>query len=436
MPPVGKLIPILAVLACITGAAVLTQPSPPHSALTVWVYSDDEANTFRAIAPDSVRVDLIAPRVLDARLISLFMSPAAGLPVPDLVEIDLASVGKFFRPPPADIGLLPLNGFLSASGQLPRFVPARLIPWSKHGIIFGIPRDVHPVTLAYRADLFDQAGVDLDAPRTWPQFQVACLRFQHYWSEHGYPQRRAMELYSSQSEELVLMLLQRHINLVDGNDAIHLTDPTVAETVAFYAQLVAGPRRIAADTVSGTPFGYRDLADGGVCAMLTPDWRTRYLRQYAPELARKLRMRALPVFDSTDSPTSTWGGTMIGIPRQAKDPAAAWRLLVSLCLSKPVPDMIPPLPEFWADSIYQQPDPFFGGQQIDRLYTSLAGQIPTRYVSPFSLTAQGALTLVMNKAVAYAEDHGRDGLETACTGWLTDAAAELQQWVRHGDMER
>jgi hypothetical protein len=97
-------------------------------------------------------------------------------------------------------------------------------------------------------------------------------------------------------------------------------------------------------------------------------------------------------------------------------------------------DNIPPLPRFWSDPVFQTRDPFFGGQAIDQLYIRLANQIPVRYISPLGLTAQGALTLVMNRAVSYAADQGSDGLQPACAQWLAAAADELHQWVSYGDM--
>jgi arabinosaccharide transport system substrate-binding protein len=454
----GKPILILALLGGACGVTVLTRHSPPARDLTVWVFTDDEAQTIRQEPPDgvgslidrfqsrtglSVGVDLIAQRALDARLISLFMSGDTPAAAPDLVEIDLASVGKYFRPPVSDIGLLPLNDLLSRSGYLAKIVPSRLTPWSKHGVIFGIPRDIHPVTLTFRKDLFDQAGVNLADAATWPEFQQKCLQFQRYWADHGYPRRMAMELFTTQSEELLLMLLQRHINIVDDENEIHLSEAKVVQTVAFYAQLVAGSRRIGADTIPGTPYGYRDLADGSVCGMITPDWRTGYLKEAAPELSGKVAMIPLPVFEPGDSPTSTWGGTMIGIPRRAKNPQASWQLLEQLCLSKEALEerhrysqIIPPVMERWNDAVYQADDPFFGGQAIDQLYISLAPQIPARCMTPFSITAQSALTVVLNRAVAYAAEHGSDGLEAACANWLNEASMELRQWVAQGDFDQ
>ena len=237
------------------------------------------------------------------------------------------------------------------------------------------------------------------------------------------------------------MLLQRHIHIVDGQSRIHLTDPKVAQTLAFYAQMVAGPRQIGADTIPNFAFAYRDLADGNVCAMITPDWRAGYIKQYAPELAGKLRMRPLPIFNAGDRPTSTWGGMMMGIVRGCKDPQAAWDLLKFLCFSPQAQVarhryslIIPPLSDQWSDAIYQQDDPFFGNQPVEKLYISLARQVPTRYVTPFSLTAQAALTLVLDRAVDYIRRRGSDdGLEPQCQLWLYQASEEVGQWVTYGD---
>ncbi|HUB25196.1 MAG TPA: extracellular solute-binding protein [Tepidisphaeraceae bacterium] len=455
----GKPILLLALLAVACGVAGWLHGQPDRPDLVVWVFADDNARTYRQSPPDggpslieqfhqrtgkSVQVDLIAQRALDVRLLSLFMAPSAGTPPPDLVEIDVSSIGKYFRPPIGEVGFLPLNDFLAHSAAARGLVRARLATWSKHGVIFGIPRDVHPVTLTYRKDLFDEAGVDLERVRTWPQFQTACLRFQHYWAEHGFPNRRAMELYSTQSEELLMMLLQRHINIVDDRNRIRLSDPRVAETTAFYAQLVAGPRKIAADTIPNFAFAYRDLADGSVCAMITPDWRAGYVKEYAPELAGKLRMRDLPVFQTRDSPTSTWGGTMMGIPRGARDPQMAWKLLEFLCFSPQAmaerhrySEIIPPIKSLWTDPIYQSDDPFFGGQAIDQLYISLAAKIPTRYVTPFSIAAQAGLTLVLDRAVGYMKQRDdATGLEEQCQLWLDQASGELAEWVQYGDLDQ
>src|SRR5207249_5033644 len=97
---------------------------------------------------------------------------------------------------------------------------------------------------------------------------------QHYWRSRGYVSRHAMELPLAAADNVIVMLLQRHINVVDNYDRIDVADPKVAQTIAFYAQLVAGPRRIGAESSGGPGVWASDILAGNTCAFVTPDWRT------------------------------------------------------------------------------------------------------------------------------------------------------------------
>jgi ABC-type glycerol-3-phosphate transport system substrate-binding protein len=454
--PLGKPVLAMILLALLSAGLILIRPTPERADLTVWCFNDIHASVYRDAPPggeslvdeyrrrfgQSVSVELIQQRAEDARLVSLFMSDAHGMAVPDLCEIEIGSLGKFLRPAPDQIGLLPLNAYLQKSGWQNQILNARLMTWSKQGKIFAVPHDVHPVTITYRKDLFDQAGVDLESAATWPVFQEKCLQFQNYWARHGNANRHAIELHVNSADQLYGLLLQRHVNILDERNQSHLSDSKVAATIAFYAQLVAGPGQIGAET-SPAPDGWlRDMERGEVAAIITPDWRASYLPREAPMLAGKLRMMSLPKFDEGDSPTTTMGGTGIGIPRNCKNPDAAWKLLEFLYLSREGNaarlghgDLIlPPVPEYWTDPIYARGDPYFGGQKVEQLYIDLARQIPPQTITPFTGSGQVALTLVLNKAVRKAEsgEPPRE-LEADCAGWLNQASDELRQYIHFGE---
>ena len=55
----------------------------------------------------------------------------------------------------------------------------------------------------------------------------------------------------------------------------------------------------------------RDLTAGSVCALFTPDWKLDQIKAYAPGVAGKMRMMPLPIFETGDSPTSTWGAISV-----------------------------------------------------------------------------------------------------------------------------
>lgn len=422
--PPGKSILLLLVVAIVSGILVAFRPTKSDDSLHVWLFVQGHADSmrepfdghaslarqFEAETGQKVSIDFINGRALVTRLLSLFQSGASGKKLPDLVAIEISSVGQFLRQPPEQIPFHPLNAWLERDGLYDRFVEARFAPWTRDGIIFGIPHDVHPTTLTYRKDLFDQAGIDVESIQTWDQFAGAAQRYRDYWRERGKPERLALELSSSSSGDLITLLLQRGVNLVDGDLTVNLNNPIVIDTVARYARWVAGPTRFAGPSSPGGENWCKDIERGDIAAAITPDWRIDPLRKSSPELAGKMATRALPKFESTDAPTSTVGGTMLAIPRNSRDPENAWKLAnfmlhtpLALVAREKFNGILPPLRDAWSSAIWHQPDPFFGGERVNELLIQLADQIPRRSITSYSTLAGGNLSLVLIDAIKLVE---------------------------------
>src|SRR6185436_1644438 len=215
----GKPVLAMIAVAIVSGGMMLLFRPAQRADMKVWVFADSHANSYRmgdGSTPSLIeqyrqetgaRVDvsLIAAKAEDIRLMALFGSDSRD--VPDLAEVEIGSVGKFFIPPVREVGFLPLNEFLKREDLLNRMVRSRFAPWSKEGVIFGVPHDVHPVTISYRKDLFDQVGVDLASAKTWDEFQSLCLRAQEGWKKKGFRRRFALEMPQVKADYLLCMLL-------------------------------------------------------------------------------------------------------------------------------------------------------------------------------------------------------------------------------------
>lgn len=490
----GNALLVMLLAAGASGVAILLRPPKPRTDLRLWVGADSHASAYRPLVPTfqaraghTLGISLIPAASLNTRMVTLFMSGQSdGLP--DAVELELNAIGQYFRPPLDEVGLLPLNRYLETSGLreiadvsapgrsgwnarsradgkvytfrddrwiadpsrarpdawIDRIVRSRLSPWTKDGVIFGVPHDVHPVTLTYRDDLYREAGINLSTARTWPELHEMGLAFQRYWQGRGVRNRHAMELFEAVPEQLALMLLQRGVNVIDGTGRLCLTDPKVADTVAFYAQLIAGPSKIAAESSGGTGPYVNDLLAGNTCATLTPDWRAHHLRAYAgSSLGGKLRMMPLPRFDPTDAPTSTWSGTMIGIPKATKNPDAAWKLVEFLCFSDEGLEarargggILPPLRDYWDKPFLHESDPLYGGQRTMELYIALADQIPPRHAHWATPLATQALGFALHQGKSYLNG-GRpiEGLQAYMQSQLERAQRYVQRVIAHGTFE-
>ena len=440
----GKPILVMMVIALVAGVVVAVRPSQEKADLTVWVFADSHYKAYQPLIPKfekehhvKVNLNVLSARALGVRLTSMFMAEQASDEVPDLVEVEISLIGRFLRPPPQDIGFLPLNDRLKESGLDDRIVQSRFAPWSKKGEIFGLPHDLHPCVMVYRDDLFREAGVDLTQAKTWPQYHQACLKFRDYWISRGFKTRHALELPESSSDYFQALLLQRGINPIDDYGKIHLEDPRVASTLAFYSQLVVGKKKVTQQTSQGIGAFSRDINEGSLCSFICPDWRITYIKRYGAGVSGKMRLMPMPVFDPTDSPTSTWGGTMMGITRACKNPDLAWELMQYLYFSEAgirerqlSTEILPPIKTMWSDPFYHKPDPYFGGQKAFELYIELAPKIPPRYVSFASPAATLALNDALVRANNYVEAHqdnlDEQELEANCRAWLADAAKDLR----------
>jgi arabinosaccharide transport system substrate-binding protein len=452
----GKPILVMLIIALLCGATILLRPSEaPRGELTVWVFADAHYKSFQPLVEKfgqqhhcKVNLQILSGRALAVRLNQLFMADPHSDQIPDVVEMEISLVGRFFRPPVQDVGFVPLNdpqnNRLKTSGLYDKIVESRFAPWSKEGAIFGVPHDVHPTTIVYRDDLFREAGVDLAQAKTWPQFHEACLKFKNYWRGKGYLTRHAVELTESSADDLQKILLQRGINAVDNYGNLHLNDPRVAETLAFYAQMVAGPKKVSVQTQVSMVALSKDLTEGNICALITPDWRYTYVKRYGANVSGTMRMMPMPVFDlAVDKPTSTWGGTMMAITKACKNPDLAWELVQYLYFSKDgfdarrkYTEILPPIKEMWADPVFHQPDPFLGGQKGQELYTELAPLIPPRYVTPATGIVGQALNDAVVEAVAYINTNGTDDLEPWCARRLADIQSHLESRMKQWRFEQ
>lgn len=451
--PPGRIL-LLVLLMATLGALglVLHPPSGSETDQIVWVFDSSHAdtyrlptdrgealtNTYKKAIGRSAAIKLIPSRALDARLLCLILGNihSESQEVPDVVEIEIGSVGKYFRARPEQNGLYPLDQFIANDPLASDLSPARLATWTSGGHVFGIPCDVHPVTVSYRKDLFDQAGVDLKVFDTWPAFREACLRYQQFWRLRG-QKRVAMQLSRWNASDLMVLLHQQHIELIDAAGRPSLSDPRIAQTIAFYAQLVAGPEPL------GTPVAddmiARDLAEGHTACVLTPDWRIAYLRSN-PNLLGRLAMMPLPRFEPGDARTASWGGTMAAIPKNCRDPEASWQLLRFLQLSPEAlyarqyhTSVLPAVTSAWDDEVWDRPNPLFGGQAIGRLYAQLARELPVQRTSPYSTLLSQSIAAVLTSAQARLESSGPEGLEAFCRERLQTSQTALNRLLEFAE---
>jgi arabinosaccharide transport system substrate-binding protein len=375
----------------------------------------------------SVDIQIVAGEAVTSRLQAAFWS---NLDVPDLAEVEISWAGSFFRGRLESIGFRDLTERVHQTGLWERIVQARFAPYTTRGRIFGIPHDVHPVMLAYRRDLVEKLGIDVERLRTWDEFVEVGRRV----TAPG--KRFMMELPPEGLSVMEVMLFQRGGGYFDAQGNCTLDNEIAVETMRYYAPLVAGKGRIGNDLGGGQIFT-RALEDGYYLFMVAPDWRTKVIEQDVPKVAGRMALMPLPAFYPGGRRTSTWGGTMIGITKRCAAPDLAWELIMHLYLNKEAlaeqfrgTNILPPARDLWDHPAYDEPRPFWSNQPLGRLYANLASDTPPQYTSPYIGLAKAKLSEALIACVRYYDRYGARGFDGFVRQQMARAAAEVRRQMR------
>jgi arabinosaccharide transport system substrate-binding protein len=355
--------------------------------------------------------------------------------VPDLAEVmSDGSLGFFTRGPTEDIGILDLTDRLKSEGWLERVVPSRFALWSMRGRIYALPHDVHPMMLAYRTDVVAQLGIDVRELDTWDKFVAVGRRITRDENGDGVPDRYMIYLHSEGGDPgLASLLLQRGGNFFDPDGNVVFDTDDTADLIVWYIHQNEGPTRIAFDCVD-EQLMIKALVDGLVVFFPTPDWRSYYYPEMAPQLRGKMALMPMPLWKPGGRRTTVWGGTGLMIMKATKRPDLAWELAKFLYFDPralgerfAITNIIPALKEAWTLPELQRPDPYYSNQPIGRLYADLAPETPPVYSSAVDRLARLKIGEAYTRALLRWRSHGDDGLAAYVRQVLTETANDVRR---------
>lgn len=439
MFPFGPAALALMILAIVSGIAISLTPPPKKSAtLTFWTFAKPHYESYLKAVPAfekahpgvTVDLQLVANNGLAQRLQAAFQ---ADLDVPDLCEIEISSAGSFFRGPVNHIGFVDLTDRLKKEGLLDRMVESRFSPYTSRGRIFGLPHDVHPVMLAYRRDIMEEAGIDVNSIKTWDDFIRVGQKL-------TIPQKRYMlEMSSTGTDQLEAFLFQRDGGYFDKEGNLIFDNDVAVETLRWYVPLVAknSKTRIGNTLASsyGSVIAQGMLNDYFVC-LVAPDWRTKGMETDIAGISGKMALMPLPAVEPGGRRTSTWGGTMLGITKHSQQQDLAWEFAKHLYLNDKDlaarfegTNILPPVRSAWEEAPFKVRRPYWSGQALGEEYAKLAPDVPAQYTSPFISQAKSKLGAALIASVQYYERNGEKGFDAFVRKTLKDRADEVRRQI-------
>ena len=436
MLPFGKAPALILLITVVAGFYLALHPvSEQRATMRFWTFARNHSVPYQKATPSfeakhpgtTLDVQLVHGEAVTSRLRAAFW---ADLDVPDLVEVEISRAGSFFRGPPEDVGFIDLMPFLRSTGYYDRIVKTRFAPYTNKGKIYGLPHDVHPVMLAYRRDLFEAAGIDVEQIKTWEDF----VRVGQQITVPG--ERYMIELSDSGAHHYEMFLFQRDGGYFDAESRLTMDDETALETLLFFIPLVAGEGRIASDLGSGRVFT-QAVEQGYFLSFVCPDWRSKVAETDIPRMHGKMALMPLPAAVPGGRRTSTWGGTMLGITKACPNPELAWQVAEHMYFDKAElavrfreTNILPPLKDAWEDPAFDEERAYWSGQPLGRLYANLADEVPPQYASPLVEIAKSKMSGVISACAVYYRENGEAGFEDFARTRLAEAAAEVRRYMR------
>jgi len=403
--PLGRAPLVMLALFVFSATMILRRPAPPARQIEFWTFAQTHYDEYQARKAEfekrhpgvTVRLQLMQGSILRDKLVAAFLSETAA---PDLVEVEIGDVGRFFQGRPSDIGFADLTDRLQSEGWIQKMIAARFVPWSNRGRIYGVPHDLHPVVLFYRHDLFTKAGIDLPKEvETWEDFLKVMNRPGVLDSRRdGRRDRYGIMLAAHDATHFRPLLVQRGGDYFDAQGRVTFDSPLGVDTLAFLRDLIKQDHVVFRQPINWGPDMYGPMKEDRLLCAFTPDWFVGLIKKNAPELAGKWRGMPLPAWERGGRRTTTHGGTMIGLTRQAEQPDLAWELLKfyyfdrdALVTRYATTRIIPPLRAAWSGPVFSEPDPYTGGQRLGRLFVSLADDVPPVHQNKFYAEANTLL---------------------------------------------
>ncbi len=360
------------------GAAVAAQvvsdlgAPHPEGKISVWSWNI-AAKSLQHLAPRFERIQPAVKVDIDmtgARMQTrLMLSLAAGVGAPDVSQFELTDAPRY-------IATGRLTDLTEVAAKYKSMFPASL--WDSctmNGHVYAIPWDIGPCGVFYKRDLFLRYGIDAAKIETWDDYiEAGKTIFQRSGGR-----TKMLALGSNSLRPMFEMLIQQNGGQVfDDQGRIAINSPQTRQALATIQKLRAAG--ICSDTALWSQEFLAGLNDESIATYPIAVWFAGTIKDTVKDFAGKKAdwgVFRLPALAPGGLHVANLGGSVLVIPAQCRNKAAAWAFVeYALCTNTGQLEQYRSMSLFPAylpaleTSALDEPDPFFGGQNTGRLFAT------------------------------------------------------------------
>jgi lactose/L-arabinose transport system substrate-binding protein len=344
----------------------------PQGAITVWSWNI-AAKSLQKLAPQfertqpavKVDVDMTGARMQTRLMLSL----AAGVGAPDVSQFELTDAPRY-------IATGRLTDLTPIAAKYRTMFPTSL--WDNctmNGRVYAIPWDIGPCGVFYKRDLFLRYGIDATKIETWDDYIEAGKTI----LQRSGGRTKMLALGSNSLRPMFEMLIQQNGGQIfDDQGRIAIDSPQTRQALGLIRKMRAAG--ICSDTALWSQEFLAGLNDESIATYPIAVWFAGTIKDTVKDFAGKKAdwgVFRLPAITPGGLHVANLGGSVLVIPAQSRNKAAAWAFIeYALCTNTGqlaqyksmslFPAYLPAL----QTSVLDEPDPFFGGQKTGRLFAT------------------------------------------------------------------
>jgi ABC-type glycerol-3-phosphate transport system substrate-binding protein len=341
---------------------------------------------------------------------NLQLALTAGEGAPDVILLEDSNLAQFVE----------LGGLVDLTDRVQPYVDRmNSYKWNaaeREGRYFAMPWDSGPVAVFYRRDIFEEAGVDPEAIETWDDYYEAAITIRDTVGVPMWQQSRA----ANDARQFEMFMWQRGVGYVDEEGAVILdTAPEIEEILEYMGRF--WDEDLAADSEPWTDPWYKEMNDGEVATVPGAVWMGTFLKSFiAPETEGLWGVFRLPVWAPGDVQASNDGGSQLAITEQSEQQDEAWAYIDfrlgradSQLRMYEVSDIFPSLEDTYEDAFFDEPDPYFDGQEVRSLFAEIVQEIPAAGVYNSEYAEMNEIMSVEIQRFATGRQSASDALSNA-----------------------
>jgi multiple sugar transport system substrate-binding protein len=261
----------------------------------------------------------------------------------------------------------------------------QFIDWTWNQVTFGeedavyaIPQDSGPMALFYRADLFEQAGIEV--PTTWEEYATAAGQIRE---EGGYITnfpRSDVNWFAG----LVWQAGGEWFSNEEDGWEVNLTGEESTQVAEYWQGLLED------DLVSTLP-SFSDewnasFNEGDQWTWVSAVWGTSTLQSGAPDTSGQWAVAPMPQWDAAQSAAGNWGGSSTAVLKGSDHPYEASQFALwlntdpeALALANELGGLYPAASAGSELEAFAGESEFFGGQAVYDVFAEASGNVDPEF---------------------------------------------------------